>query len=116
MQLKITAFGEVRNTMNKQESKKLKQKVINVLLANGFVRTLDKMYEYHGFGSKGFIVVSVKDDKRYRRRGYEVSVFGLFADVDKARAAEIDCNPYSGKHNFIFIESHQVDYIIEQYL
>ncbi len=102
--------------MNKQESEKLKQKVIDALLANGFTPTPGGRREYHGEGSKGIIDVSVRAEKRYKKRDWNVSVFGVFADGYKAKAAGIDCNPYSGKHNFHFIESHQVDYIIEQYI
>ena len=102
--------------MNKQESENLKQKVIEALLANGFTPTPDGWRDYHGEGSKGVIDVHVRADKRYRQRGYGVCVFGAFEDVPRARAAGIDCNPYSGKHNFLFIESNSVDYIIEQYI
>lgn len=102
--------------MNKRDAEKLKQKVIDGLLSNGFTATPDNRYEYHGEGSKGPIDVSVKADKRYSRQGWSVCVFGMFAEADRALAAGIDCNPYVGKHNFIFIESSQVDYIISQYI
>ncbi len=102
--------------MNKRAAEKLKQKVIEALLSNGFTPTPDGWYGYHGERSKGTIDVSVRADKRYRRRGYDVSVFGVFEDVDRAKAAGIDCNLYTGKYNHIYIESYQVDYIISQYI
>ena len=102
--------------MNKRDAEKLKQKVIDVLLSNGFTPTPDGWRDYHGEGSKGAIDVSVRAEKRWRRREWIVSVFGVFADGDRAKAAGIDCNPYTGKHNFIFVESSQVDYIVSQYI
>ena len=102
--------------MNKGDAEKLKQKVIEALLSNGFTLTPDGWRDYHGGGSKGGIDVSVRADRGYGRRGYDVSVFGAFEDIPRAKAAGIDCNPYSGKHNFLFIESNSVDYIIEQYI
>lgn len=102
--------------MNKRDAEKLKQQVIDGLLSNGFTSTPGAFRDYHGEGSKGIIDVSVRADKRWRRRGWSVSVLGAFVDVDRARAAGVGCNPYSGKHNFHFIESYQVDYIISQYI
>lgn len=102
--------------MNKKESEKLKSKVIAELLSNGFQATPDAMYGYQATGTKGLVFVSVRAEKRYKRRGYTVSIFGRFDDHDKARAAGIDCNPYSGKHNFIFIDADHVEYYVSQYL
>ncbi len=102
--------------MIKKDAEKLKQRFIVALLSAGFKSTPEKWHGYRGEGSKGVIDVSVRAEKRYRRRGYDVSVFGAFNDIDRARAAGLDCNPYSGKLNFIFIGSHQVDYIISQYI
>ncbi len=102
--------------MNKRDAEKLKQKLIAALLSHGFTPTPEKYYEYHGKGSKGVIDVSVRTSKRYRRRGYNVSVCGAFEDIPRAQAAGIDCNPYTGKYNFIFMELYNVDYIIEQYI
>ena len=103
--------------MNKRDAENLKQKVIEALLSNGFTPTPGGWRDYHGEGSKGIIDVSVRAEiSNWKKRGYKVSVFGVFEDIPRAKAAGIDCNPYSGKHNFLFIESNSVDYIIEQYI
>ncbi len=102
--------------MNKRDAEKLKQKVIDSLLSNGFVSTPEGWRDYHGVGSKGIIDVSVRAEKRYRRRGYDVSIFGVFADPAKARDLGADCNPFSGKFNFLNIYSVHIEYYIEQYI
>ena len=102
--------------MKKKESEDLKNQVIAGLLSNGFIETPDKWHGYHADGLKGPVDVSVQAEQRYKRRGYYVCIFGLFADPNKARAAGIDCNPFSGKYNFLFITSENVDYYISQYI
>jgi hypothetical protein len=103
--------------MNKRDSEKLKKRVIKTLLSNGFVATPDGWRDYHGEGSKGIIDVSVRAEKSiYQGRGHNVSVFGVFADPAKARDLGLDCNKFSGKHNFLYINPDSVDYIISQYI
>ncbi len=102
--------------MNKKDAEFLQTHVIALLLSSGFVATPDKMYSYHAEGQKGPVDVSVRSDKRYKRRGYDVSIFGVFADPTKARDMGANCNPYSGKHNFLNMYSIQAEYYISQYL
>jgi len=64
----------------------------------------------------GFVEVSVRCEKAYKSRGCSVSVYGVYADPDKAQKAGIDCNPYSGKYNHHFIQSiEHLRYCLNQY-
>ncbi len=101
--------------MKKAESEKLKKQIISMLIEAGFSRTHKEWHDYQKTGSMGAVGVSVRNEKRWRRRGYDVDVFGRFDNPDKAIAAGFTCNPYSGKHNFLNVQPSQAEYIVSQY-
>lgn len=76
----------------------------------------DKWHEYFKQSIGGMVEISIRFDKVYKKRGYSICIFGLFADPTKALAAGIDCNPYSGKSNHHFILNiEQLRYCLNQY-
>lgn len=102
--------------MQKEQADKLEKYAISKLLEAGFVLTPGKRYCYSRTGSLGEVGVTIWNDKSSYRRGYRISLVGMFYDADKANAAGIDCNNYSGKYNYHFIETEQtIDFMISKY-
>ena len=97
--------------MKKSEAEKVYTEMLQALDNAGFVFDGDAHYEF----SKDGVEICVRNEKRYKKRGYDVSVFGKFADAEKAISLGKKCNPFSGKHNFLNIELESIEYIISQY-
>ena len=99
----------------KKEANQLHDKLIELFEASGFVR-VDKYYQYHKDGKHGIVDLSVHCEPRYKKQGYWVDVMGCFDDPARAIADDIECNQFSGKHNFININGLNIlEYIVDQY-
>ena len=107
--------------MNAKQKDKLMAAAVKLLLAAGFTAATGRRYKYYKPDSRGG-EVGIRIDasgpsKWSKRRGWAISIFGMWTDPDKATAAGVRwCNPYTGKDNYLGIDSMQgVEYAIHQY-
>lgn len=103
--------------MNKQTALKIAAAGKAKLLDLGFIDLPENSRYHHTKISRaGKVELSIRVDKRWRRRGWDVDIYAVFDDPAKARALNIDCNPYSGKYNFLNIETvEDMGYCLDQY-
>lgn len=103
--------------MTKKEAVQLCKQGVEIILNTGFaVLPVGRWHKYGKESRAGKVGISIRYEKRYGRRGYDVSVYGVFDEPDKAKLLNIDCNPYSGKYNFLNIENAvDMQYCINQY-
>lgn len=109
--------------MNKQLALKIVKAGKVELLKNGFTELPEKSWhDYTKESRAGKVELSIRMEengpieRRYYGRGWNICIFAMFAEPDKARTAGIDCNPYSGKYNFLYIETiESMENSINQY-
>ncbi|HDY89725.1 MAG TPA: hypothetical protein ENH82_16625 [bacterium] len=102
--------------MDKRTMEKLKKLAVDLLLEQGFTATPKRYKDYIKHSILGEIGVSVRISKNYKRRGYHISIFGVYCDPTEAIIAGICCDFYTGKHNFHILEDEaSVEYAINQY-
>jgi len=106
--------------MNAKQKDRLMTAVIKLLLAAGFKAATDRRYDYYKPDSRGGEVgVTIHADTPCNlvgRRGWNIWIAGMFTDPDRATAAGVNCNPYTGKDNYFNLDNVQaIEYAINQY-
>lgn len=102
--------------MTKPQAENLRRRAIGLLISYGFTHTPNMWREYTAEGNYGKVGVTVRMSKRYKRRGYDVALFGVFDDTKKAQGHNRDCNPYTGKCNFLNISPETVENNVSYYV
>ncbi len=91
--------------MTKQTADKLMKAAAKMLDEASFVKTPDKWYDY----------TKNRAEKKWRRRGWNICIFAIFEDVDRAKELNIPCG-HTGKYNQLYLESESnIQYAINQY-
>lgn len=93
--------------MNQKDAKKWKRQVATLLESLGATRDSELlMYEWRLPTVAG--AYHCRIDAQCVRPGCR-ALFGRFDDPEEARRSGIDCNPHTGKWNFVYQDGHGVE-------
>ena len=106
----------LRRQVEKRKQEHLVKIAHILLLQHGFKETPRNWHPYSKESRAGEVGLTIRGEKRYKKRGYCVDIFAAFSEPKRATALNINCNPFSGKYNFLFIESEQeLKYAIQHF-
>lgn len=94
--------------LTKKEKEKFNKGVQKLITKYKATKNNEDRYEIITIGGK--YTFRIDDDS-----SYVLSIFGRFEDVDRAKEY-INCNPYSGKHNFHTYSAESILYQFEDFL